>query len=180
MLTADVRASASELEQLAALASDCVTSARRIAHGLSPVELAEGGLRGALDRLIRALNITAPDVDVRLQIEGGALQDTHAAVGEAAYRIVQEAISNAVRHGQATRIVVRAEKADSELRVSVSDNGRGIANDVKRDGMGMNIMRYRARALRGNVTFRKTTAGGVSMQCVIPSPSPTHAAAHAD
>ena len=180
VLTADVRASASELEQLAALASDCVTSARRIAHGLSPVELAEGGLRGALDRLIRALNITAPDVDVRLQIEGGALQDTHAAVGEAAYRIVQEAISNAVRHGQATRIVVRAEKADSELRVSVSDNGRGIANDVKRDGMGMNIMRYRARALRGNVTFRKTTAGGVSMQCVIPSPSPTHAAAHAD
>ena len=173
VLTADVRASASELEQLAALASDCVTSARRIAHGLSPVELAEGGLRGALDRLIRALNITAPDVDVRLQIEGGALQDTHAAVG-------QEAISNAVRHGQATRIVVRAEKADSELRVSVSDNGRGIANDVKRDGMGMNIMRYRARALRGNVTFRKTTAGGVSMQCVIPSPSPTHAAAHAD
>lgn len=157
-----------EMEHLSSLASGCVNSARLIAHGLSPVSLANGGFVAALARLVTTVHAITPDIDVRLDANGIADHVVSAAAAEATYRIAQEALSNAIRHGKATFVIINAVVDDEELQISIADNGRGLPKIIAGDGMGMNIMRYRARALGGTVEFARSALGGVSVNCVIP------------
>ncbi|MFC7489833.1 MULTISPECIES: sensor histidine kinase [unclassified Knoellia] len=77
------------------------------------------------------------------------------AAGEAAaYRIAQEAITNAVRHGQATEVRVGLALDDSVLRVSVQDNGVGFHPWRTTPGVGLTSMKERAAALGGSVEVR--------------------------
>ena len=67
---------------------------------------------------------------------------------EAQYRIVQEAIANVIRHGDASEIRLNIAVIDNEMTVAIADNGTGIAANAERNGSGLNIMRYRARPWR--------------------------------
>ncbi|MFC4821442.1 ATP-binding protein [Dokdonella ginsengisoli] len=87
----------------------------------------------------------------------------------AAYRIVQEAVTNALRHAQAGRIAIAVDVADGALRIAVSDDGRGLAADWQRPGhYGVRGMRERARALGGDVTIGNLDEGGVRVSARLP------------
>ncbi len=72
------------------------------------------------------------------------------------YRIAQEAVRNAVRHGQARSIRLHLHGARAKVRLTVTDDGIGMPSDaVDAPGMGLKIMRYRARILGGEVRFER-------------------------
>jgi two-component system sensor kinase FixL len=85
------------------------------------------------------------------------------------YRIAQEAVTNAVRHGEAAEIRIGCRIADGALVLEVADAGSGF--DEPRDtaaGLGLKIMRHRARALGGEVTITRRPEGGTLVACSCP------------
>jgi signal transduction histidine kinase len=91
-------------------------------------------------------------------------------LGEAAiahlYRIAQEAITNAVRHGRATIIDLSCRCNESSLVLRVADNGSGVEQRADDGGgLGLRIMSYRAHAIGGEITIANRDEGGALMTC---------------
>ncbi|ANW01064.1 histidine kinase [Bradyrhizobium icense] len=144
---------------------------RRILEKLRPVGLAELGLREALGVLLRLWRESRPDVAIEANI-ACAPGETGEVADLTIYRTVQEALTNAFRHADATTVNVTVEQAAGMhgsracALVRVSDNGRGLAPDHKL-GFGLTGMRERILALGGtlNVVSGKE---GVTVEAVIP------------
>jgi two-component system sensor kinase FixL len=78
-------------------------------------------------------------------------------------------VRNAVRHGQARSIRLHLAGARGKVRLTVTDNGTGMPKDaVDAAGMGLKIMRYRARMLGGEVRFERADSGGTRIVCECP------------
>lgn len=97
----------------------------------------------------------------------GSQRELPAAVDLAAYRIVQEAITNVVRHAFATEAVVTLDYAE-DLTVTIEDNGHGADPDRLVPGNGISGMAERARALGGSVGFDESPLGGLRVRASIP------------
>ena len=96
-----------------------------------------------------------------------------AAVELAAYRIVQEAITNIVRHAQATRATVTLDYGDDRLSVTIEDNGNGGARlATLRQGNGISGMQERARALGGELRVVAAPGGGLRVEGDLPTGGP--------
>jgi two-component system CheB/CheR fusion protein len=89
------------------------------------------------------------------------------------YRIAQEALNNAIKHGRATVIVINLRSDANGLELAVEDNGRGIPSNAlnQGSGMGLHIMRYRARSIGGTLQFGPGPHGGTLVSCCVPRPS---------
>lgn len=147
---------------------------RRILERLRPAGLVDLGLPEAIEALLRLWRDTYPAVAIQSHID-----PTLARLGEAAeltaYRVVQEALTNAFRHAQATRVTITVaafedtglEKEDGGLIVRISDNGRGFDPDGH-SGFGLTGMRERVWALGGTLTIVSGDAG-VTIEATIPA-----------
>src|SRR5207244_11374481 len=95
-------------------------------------------------------------------------------VETAAYRIVQEALTNVARHAGAKRVTVELRGADHELRLEVRDDGVGLrpANGQARPGIGLVGIRERVRSLGGTMTLASATGGGARLSVRLPLPDP--------
>jgi two-component system sensor histidine kinase UhpB len=90
-------------------------------------------------------------------------------------RVVQEALSNAVRHAEPTQISVSIGRAGDAIRVEVADDGGGIRGP-NRPGYGLVGIGERVKAMGGHLTFSNRPGVGFSVVAVLPSPSPSEAA----
>ncbi|MDH6221050.1 sensor histidine kinase [Streptomyces pseudovenezuelae] len=106
-------------------------------------------------------------LDVRIE-QSGAHSPLPAAVGLAAYRIVQESLTNAVKHSGARHVVVRIHHGDRELTLDVKDDGRGAARAGQADGSGIAGMTERARALGGTLSTEPGSTGGFVVRARLP------------
>ncbi|MEV0745933.1 histidine kinase [Streptomyces sp. NPDC050273] len=133
---------------------------RRDAHGPLPDLV-------ALPGLVRAAEAAGARVDLRVRVPDGRLAP---AAGAAAYRIVQESLTNAVRHaGPGVRIVVAVEPAGTgALRVTVTDDGTGPADDGSAPGFGILGMRERARSTGGTLDAGPRPGGGFEVSALLP------------
>ncbi|HEX2316074.1 MAG TPA: histidine kinase [Thermomonospora sp.] len=150
------------LEKLRTTMSRTIGDIRELVYGLRPPALDDLGLAGA----VRALADGAtggPRVEVRVD---GDLEDLPAAVEVAAYRIVQEALTNARRHSRASAVLVRLERGD-ELSIGVADDGLGLPPRV-RAGVGLSSMRERAAELGGSCSVGPGAEGGTLVQARLP------------
>ena len=134
---------------------------RRLVYGLRPPALDELGLVGALEQAARQhqqvlVTIEAPD----------PLPALPAAVEVAAYRIVQEALKNAVEHGQARSCHVGLA-LDGDLCLAVSDDGMGLPETVE-PGVGLVSMRERAEELGGTFAIHPRVASGTVVEVCLP------------
>jgi signal transduction histidine kinase len=87
------------------------------------------------------------------------------------YRIAQEAVTNAVRHGRATQVTVSCAVAERRLHLQIQDNGTGISDPPpKGDGLGIRIMRHRARTIGGELAIARMPQGGTLISCSCPLP----------
>jgi signal transduction histidine kinase len=159
-----------EIESLLALA---VEQARNQAHGLSPLRLEKEGLVAAFHELAAGVSSVFA-IDCRCASEGPvSISDLEVAVH--LYRIAQEAISNAIRHGGAKVVNLRVAEASDHLHLSVEDDGRGFANGSPQSqskGMGLAIMNYRARTIGAALTIESDPGGGTVVSCQLPLPAP--------
>ncbi|MGW8310505.1 MAG: sensor histidine kinase [Thiogranum sp.] len=140
--------------------------ARAMARGLRPVEIAPDGLAYALANLAKQVT-TIDGVDCQyLGLADLAVEDEVAAH---LFRIAQEAVQNALKHAQATRIELDLRRKPEGLLLTVRDDGRGIDPDVEQgDSMGLKIMRYRANILGGRLTIGPEPHRGTLVRCVVP------------
>jgi two-component system, chemotaxis family, CheB/CheR fusion protein len=138
---------------------------RDLARGLMPVELVPEGLMQALRALAErtATSGIMCEVDCPKPVYVDSLTvSTHV------FRIAQEAVSNAVRHGKPKRIVIRLLGTAKHMQLIVTDDGRGMKAHPMSTGLGLANMRERARLLGGVVTIDSGDEGGTSVVCTIP------------
>jgi signal transduction histidine kinase len=140
-----------------------VAEVRRLVHGLRPPALDDLGL-------LDALRTTGPAASGELAVTfavDGDLGGLPAAVEVAAYRIVQEALTNVVRHADVAAATVRLAVAEGALEVEVEDAGRGIP--VQRTpGVGTTSMRERAEELGGTCDLSSVPGGGTVVRGRLP------------
>ncbi|HEY7471191.1 MAG TPA: PAS domain S-box protein [Gemmatimonadota bacterium] len=159
------------MEQIRGEIADAADGVRRIARGLRPPALDEMGLSAALDSLVRSLRRGIhPDIELVLERTGGRRLDADAEL--ALYRIVQEALANAVRHAGASRIRVSLRADDDAVSAEIDDDGRGLAAD-RGDGddvpgMGLVGMRERARNAGGALEIDSAPGAGTRVRVVLP------------
>jgi PAS domain S-box-containing protein len=159
---------ATRFENLGGLLSAAIRSTRMLAHGLAPVSTGQGGLEAALQRLAEQ-STSAYGIPVSVQFDlrrSAALDDV---AGDNLYRICQEALSNAVRHGRPSRIRVRLASTLDALTLEVTDDGIGIPPPGQRpDGMGLRSMSYRAENLHGSLDIAPLEDGGTRIRVRVP------------
>ena len=85
-----------------------------------------------------------------------------------AYRIIQEAITNAVKHSDADLIKVRLSGHDESVTVEISDDGRGMPDDIVSTGLGMMTMRQRAEMIGADFELHSFAGNGTKVSCVLP------------
>jgi len=145
--------------------------ARDLSHGLIPVDV-ESRQPEALPEALRQLAQNAErlfDVDCDFEeMDTPHIHDNTTATH--LYRIAQEAVNNAVRHGNANRVRLLLAAGEDQLRLQVRDDGSGFDGDVtdNGDGMGVRIMNYRARIIGGTLDISSTIGEGTVVTCTLP------------
>ena len=157
-----------QVERLCELARSAIDATRRLARDLSPILLVDLGLAPAIERLCEDLSAT---VGVRVQpaIELGP-ERLPPAIELAAYRLVQEAVTNALKHAAASSIVVSVSRRGDRLRVTVSDDGVGLPQGDPESGLGLRFMRQRVELLGGRWSWRSSEPNGTEVRAEFPLP----------
>jgi DNA-binding LacI/PurR family transcriptional regulator/signal transduction histidine kinase len=165
-LASDIEQFAGEAAALAKGAGETAARAKDIARGLYPAELEARGVVSAIDRLVAAAR-GREGCELAFEVTRGfAIKDSEKALQ--VYRIVQEALGNAVRHSKARRIKVGLYADRETVTAEVSDDGVGIPPGERGDqGMGLHILKYRAGILGGELRIRSSPSG-TTITCRIP------------
>lgn len=151
------------LLEIGSAARQGITDVRRSVNALRPDALEHKALEDALRAMTERINrTTQAEVELRLPPEKLVL---FADEEDAAYRIVQECVTNAIRHGKASRIEIELTLARRELTIRVRDNGAG-APENHSEGFGLIHMRERLDMLGGTLSYNGT--GGFTLRAVIP------------
>jgi len=162
------KAAAARAGDIAKNVRDAISHTRLLARGLSPVTLESEGLMSALQEL--ALN-TEKIFHVACRF------DCHPPVPVSDYpaathlfRLAQEAVSNALKHGKAKRILIRLKEERGRLALSIIDNGSGFPTQIpKSKGMGLRIMQSRAGMIGGTLAIERNAVGGTSVTVAAPN-----------
>jgi signal transduction histidine kinase len=160
---------AESLQKLHHLQKTALTDVRSLVEGLRPPALDHGGLVSALQQHAELSTGLAAGNSPTVGFEvSGDLAILPAAVEVAAYRIGQEAISNAIKHAGAQPITVRMSRTDNGLTVEVDDDGIGVAADPNPSGVGLASMTERATELGGWCANGHSPTGGTRVKAWLP------------
>ena len=151
---------------IASLLQDAAMRTRDLARGLSPVDRDEGGLESALEELASTTSRLAGISCSVICPETVPITENIQAIH--LFRIAQEALSNALKHGHAKSVVIALEASEGTFSLRVSDDGVGF-NPLpgERKGMGLSIMRYRARMISGRLDIQPNSPIGTVVVCTI-------------
>jgi PAS domain S-box-containing protein len=176
-LAARSKDDAARASEIAKHVRDAIGQTRLLARGLSPVTLESEGLMSALQELATSTEKMFGIVCRFAWARPVPLQDH--TVATHLFRIAQEAVSNAFKHGQATEITIRLIKRDGNVILRVSDNGTGLPKLIpKKKGMGLRIMQSRAGMIGGTLTFEHLPGGGAGVTCSVPVRRPAKKSQH--
>lgn len=160
------------IEQSARLVMACADQiydgVHRLISKLRPLALDRFGLRDALQDLLDDWRVRHPGIDLNLTMTG-QLDDLDDTLSTAVYRIVQEAVNNALRHAQASRIDVSVHAWAGCLQVDIVDNGTGLLDQFQAPGRyGVLGMRERAQSLGGSFDLVQIEPAGVRIRVGLP------------
>ena len=157
---------AEDATAIADLLSASISQAREVARGLCLVPLEAGGLASALEELasdVRSRHHVACRFVEKAPVP--ALEET---VGANLFRIAREAVTNALKHAQASSITMTLSTDLDQLALEVEDNGTGFqAGRESARGMGLNIMNYRARTVGATLIIGPRPGGGTTVSCLL-------------
>jgi PAS domain S-box-containing protein len=157
-----------DVERISGLLKQAIEQARALARGLSPVRPEPEGLSAGLKELASQ---SSQLFGVKCQFrypKPVLVGDSEAA--NHLYRIAQEAVHNAYRHGRATRVTIGLTREREGVLLKIVDDGSGIGPlSPRRKGLGLRIMQYRAGLLAGTVSVRSRRGGGTEVCCVVPA-----------
>ena len=152
------------LESLKEQAHEAILDVRHLVYDLRPPALDDLGLVGALQQSASRYETGT----LRFSFDTrGPIHDLPAAVESAVYRIAQEAMTNVVRHAQASLCTICLYWAEDHLVIEVRDNGRGLQS-AQRSGIGLQAMQERAAELNGQCLIAALPEGGTQVQARLP------------
>jgi PAS domain S-box-containing protein len=150
--------------QITELVNQAVARTRSIVRGLLPVDPIAHGLTSALEELAsrtEAMFNIACKLECRQPVE---VDDN--SVATHLFRIAQEAVANAVKHGQARQVLISLSQLDGRTVLMVSDDGVGFPEAMREHkGMGLHIMKHRAEVIGGSLDIRRLQDGGTVLTC---------------
>jgi signal transduction histidine kinase len=155
------------LGHLKTQAQTAIADIRRLVYELRPPALDELGLEGALGESARQYRSAGWQVSI--QAIPSPLPPLPAAVEIAVYRIVREAITNAIHHAQTCCCTVKIEAGAGQMRLTITDDGPGFSPEF-RTGVGLNSMRERAEELGGQLALDNQAQGGARVRVWLPLP----------
>ena len=166
-LASELKTDRAPLDKISAYLRESIRQSKALARGLSPVELQENGLMSALEEL--ASNVSAMfRVKCAFHCPAPVLISDNVAATHL-FRIAQEAVSNAIKHGRARKIEVELVEEKGKLVLSIRDDGRGLqASPPQGRGMGLRIMKYRAETLGGSLSVANNNGKGAVVTCSAP------------
>jgi signal transduction histidine kinase len=155
---------AADIRPITTLVNQSVEVARSLTRGLAPLGIQENGLAASLDELGESI---AAGFGVACRVEApDPVQIAELETATHLYRIAQEAISNALKHGRAREIVVHLGEDDESIRLSITDDGIGLPEGYRDSrGIGLRIMGYRARVIGAELDVGRGPAGGTVVLC---------------
>jgi signal transduction histidine kinase len=150
-----------------------IAEMRRLIADLRPTALDELGLGAALEALGERLSASgAIEVELSLDLDfhsGRAASRLVSEIEDAAYRLVQEALNNAARHGQTDRAKVEVIESGEKLHLRISDEGRGFDPGARTDGFGLVGMHERVGLAGGTLELKSSPGKGTSIVAVLPA-----------
>jgi len=169
-LEAESSSQAEEAAQIATYVNDAIARTRDLARGFYPIELEKNGLISALhDLAAREHSLFGVECQICTEVQS-LMPDLNKAAQ--VYRIAQEAIENAIKHGEARKIIVRLAKVNGHVNLTVQDDGKGFPKSLSRSrGMGLQIMKYRAGMLAGSFDIKRGVRKGTVVTCSFPDSS---------
>ena len=155
---------AADAGELVRLIEDGIAMTRDMAHGIAPLEMESEGL-------VTALRVLAVNVGRMFKIACELECDSPPPMDDAAtathlYRIAQEAVQNALRHGKPRQIVMSLSQVRDRAQLSIEDDGTGLPEDWQNGrGLGARIMAHRAVMIGGKLSIEPSPTGGTLVTC---------------
>jgi signal transduction histidine kinase len=149
------------------LIEEAIDLTRSLAKGLFPLELEGEGLEAALLELCRS---TAKRYRIKCEVKNYAsMPSIDSTAATHLYRIAQEAVTNAVKHGHVSHVVVDLSFENGALKLTVNDDGIGLPDQLPADrGLGLRIMASRAGMIGAHFSAKNNSAGGATVKCELP------------
>jgi signal transduction histidine kinase len=155
---------AADANKVVELVEEGIALSRKLAKGLHPIEMGPEGLMQALEELA-GTSTGLFDTKCRFECDSPVLVRDAAASGHL-YRIAQEAVSNAVKHGKAKKVTIQLEALDNGVILRIKDDGIGLPDILpKTAGMGLRIMAHRASMIDGIFEAKRSDSGGTMVSC---------------
>ncbi len=149
--------------EIGELITQAIDKARGLSRGLCPVSPVDHGLEAALRDLARTLGEVF-GTSCRFSCDGDVLIDDNSLATHLFY-IAQEAAYNSIKHGRGTMVEIELYRVGEQLKLVISDDGCGLSDKAGAGGMGLSIMRHRARMLGGKLLIR--SGGGTVVSCTL-------------
>jgi two-component system, LuxR family, sensor kinase FixL len=160
---------ASVVEFLSRTSTEAARLCRALVRGVSPLEDTHGDLLEALRRLPASLP-PGPREQLEIAVDGEAALMLSRERSEHVYRVVQEAVNNAIKHAKARHLRVHIVLAPEQVEVSVEDDGVGVDSPPRPgSGLGMRSMTMRATAAGAKLEVEPRRGGGTVIRCVCPT-----------
>jgi signal transduction histidine kinase len=160
-------AASAEAAEITGLLKEAIEEARNLAHGLGPVDFEKIGLDGALEAL--AVNVQYLfRVSCSLKSDRPCVKSSHE-VEVHLFRIAQQAVNNALAHGNGRRIEISLTSENRQGLLCIRDDGEGFPAEAPLlDGNGIRSMTYRARLIGASLEVRRGARSGVEVRCAFP------------
>jgi PAS domain S-box-containing protein len=164
-------AESAEAERVGTLVNEAITKTRGVARGLFPVQLEENGLIWALEDLAaNASNLFRIKCNLEYEEPFPTVEND---VALHLFYIVQEAMLNAAKHGKASQVNITLARQGERLVLTIQDDGSGFEKPGSNyTGMGIRIMRYRARVIGATLDLTSRPGQGTQVTCVFYSGPP--------
>lgn len=160
---------AADAREIVKLAQSGISLTRDLAHGISAAGMEPEGFVTALHELA---GNASKMFKVRCIFECEETPSVaDAATATHLYRIAQEAVQNAIRHGKPSQIVIGLAARKDRVELTIEDDGAGLPEDWQNQrGMGTRIMAHRATMIHGDFSIEPNPTGGTFVKCSVPSP----------
>ena len=160
---------AGEVREISGLIKDASEQVRKLSHTLMPLDIHGDDLLEGLENLTRR-RADMSGVTCTFEVHG-PIPDFDTEVTTHLYRIAGEAVTNAIKHGNADRIDIRLRVESPHLFIEVRDDGVGISPEALNDStLGLNMMRYHAALIGGHFVIEAPDEGGTVVRCSLPLP----------
>lgn len=155
------------VEKIATQVDNTMDHIRRVTRGLSPIDLDKDNFIDTLQEL----SLTICDLGINCTCQyNKTISLPNTAIARNMYRITQEAITNAIKHGKAKNIQINVTSNRKQIKLTVRNDGLDFQDVLPGNkGMGLKIMQYRAEMVKGSLNVCRDVNGGTIMTCVFPN-----------